>query len=285
MAFHPEYKVNRQFFVYYTRKSDGATIVSRFTTKGQVADLQSEQILFSADQPYTNHNGGGLIFGPDKKLYISLGDGGSGGDPQNHAQNLKSWLGKIIRIDVDQNSQQKLYSIPNGNLCELLGVSKPIACVPEIYAYGLRNTWRFSFDSATGKLWAGDVGQNLYEEIDIVEAGKNYAWRMYEGQHEFNCENCSSQNLEFPVFSYGRDLGASVTGGYVYRGTKNPSLKGRYIFGDFVSGRLMSLNSEPPYSYHQLADTNLNISTFATDSEREIYFLDYSAGGIYLIQE
>ena len=216
LAFHPDYKNNGYFYVNYTRSSPLETIISRFKvspSNASAADPASEEILLRYSQPYSNHNGGKIAFGKDGYLYISAGDGGSGGDPHNNGQDLTSLLGKILRIDVNKSSGNKKYSIPADN--PFSGNAKGYR--EEIFAYGLRNAWRFNFDDETGWLWAGDVGQNEIEEIDIVEKGGNYGWRIMEGEKCFKPQLCNKENLILPIWSYrqGASTGRSVTGGYV----------------------------------------------------------------------
>lgn len=284
LAFHPDYKNNGYFFINYTTSNPRRTVVSRFkvsSTDPDAADRSSELILFTVDQPYSNHNGGQTSFGPDGYLYISLGDGGSGGDPQNYAQNLRSLLGKILRIDVNNRSGNLNYSIPNDN--PFKGNTNNLR--EEIYAFGLRNVWKFSFDLPTGKLWAADVGQNAWEEINIIENGKNYGWRIMEGNHCFNPpSDCNKTNLTMPVWEYGRgdQGGYSITGGYVYRGTSASALKGKYIYGDFVSGNIWSLELAGSNATNKLLfSTNHSISTFGLDQNNELYFANYSTGRLY----
>ena len=226
LAFHPNYKENGFFYLDYTTDNPRRTVISRFQvskTDPAVADPLSEEILLEVGQPYENHNGGQISFGPDGYLYISLGDGGSGGDPLNAGQDLKNLLGKLLRIDVNSNSDEKNYSIPIDN--PFKGNSKGYK--EEIYAYGLRNVWRFSFDM-NNRLWAADVGQNKWEEINLIEKGKNYGWRIMEAKHCYNPEtNCDTSGLVLPVWEYGHnDMGGfSITGGFVYNGKSAPGLK------------------------------------------------------------
>jgi glucose/arabinose dehydrogenase len=279
-AFHPNYSENKFIFVNYTRASDGATVVSRFQVVSEVAVPESEEIFMTIRQPFSNHNGGQIAFGPDGFLYISVGDGGSAGDPRNRAQNRKSLLGKMLRIDVDSEGVNNPYSIPSSN---------PYArnsqrFKKEIFAYGLRNTWRFSFDSETGKLWGADVGQDSFEEVNIIRRGKNYGWRLFEGRSEFNCPEpaCSNTRVRRPVYQYSHDVGSSITGGYVYHGSLIPNLQNLYIFADFVTGIIFSLTTEKPFSANLVIDTELLISTFGLDESGEIYFADYNSGKIYM---
>ena len=228
LAFHPDYLNNGYFYVNYTAPSPLRTIISRFNVSASnpdSADKNSEQIILTYNQPYSNHNGGCVAFGPDGYLYIAAGDGGSGGDPDNYAQNIGSLLGKIIRIDIDSPQAPLNYGIPADNP---FVDSTNVNIRKEIFAWGMRNPWRFSFDSVTGKLWCGDVGQNTWEEVDIIENGKNYGWRCYEGNHDYNLIGCNG-TYEFPIWEYSHSLGYSITGGYVYRGQNVPELYGKYI--------------------------------------------------------
>lgn len=267
LAFHPQFPSNGRFFVNYTRGSDGATVIAEYhaTPSSPIADTQ-ERILLVISQPYSNHNGGMIAFGPDGYLYIGTGDGGSGGDPDNHAQNPQELLGKFLRIDVDRFSP---YAIPPDNPL-VRGTGKP-----EIFALGLRNPWRFSFDRQTGDLWAGDVGQNRWEEVNIIHKGKNYGWRLLEGRHCYNpSSNCElAPSLVPPVTEYRHEGGrCSVTGGYVYRGKHIPELEGTYIFGDYCSGEIWGYRNG---GTRLLTDTDLQISSFGEDSEGELYVVDH----------
>ncbi len=284
LAFHPDFKNNGYFFVDYTTNNPRRTIISRFKVNqnnSDEADKKSELILLEIEQPYSNHNGGQIAFGPDGYLYISLGDGGSAGDPQNNAQNLKSYLGKILRIDVNNSFNNKNYSIPEDN--PFKGNTNNL--IEEIYAWGLRNVWRFSFDKITGKLWAADVGQNLWEEINIIEKAKNYGWRIMEGFHCFNpSRNCDTTNLTMPIWEYGhtQEGGYSITGGYVYRGSNIKELYGKYIYADFVTGNIWALDyKENSVTNKLLFNTDFNISTFGVNENHELYFADYTNGKIY----
>ncbi len=267
LAFHPKYSSNKRFFVNYTRAKDRATVIAEYhVSSNPNTALKHESILLVIPQPYGNHNGGMIAFGPDHYLYIGMGDGGSGGDPENYAQNTQELLGKLLRIDVDQPHP---YGIPSDNPF----VKKRDR--PEIYAWGLRNPWRFSFDRQTGALWAGDVGQNKWEEIDVIQKGKNYGWRFLEGTHCFNPEtHCRKiENLVDPVTEYAHEHGrCSVTGGYVYRGTTIPSLQGSYIFGDFCTGEIWGYQDG---STQLLIDTDLQISSFGEDQDGELYVLGH----------
>lgn len=283
LAFHPNYKSNGYFYVNYTRKSDGATVVSRFSVSSDrlIADSASELILLIIAQPYENHNGGALQFGPDGYLYIALGDGGSGGDPQGNGQNLSALLGKILRINVDETSPGLNYSVPTTN--PFFGNGSGYK--EEIFAYGLRNPWRMSFDFATNRFWVADVGQGAHEEIDLVTSGGNYGWNTMEG---YSCyasgSGCDQSGLILPVADYDHSQGQSVTGGYVYRGSAVPSLFGVYLYGDFVSGRIWGIRGLDPLENALLLDSEKNISSFGIDRSGEVYVLNYSDGKIYRFQ-
>lgn len=280
LAFHPDFKQNGYFYVNYTKNNPRQTVVSRFkasSVKASVVEPGSEVVLFTFAQPYSNHNGGKLAFGPDGYLYVATGDGGSGGDPQNNGQNKSSWLGKILRVDVN-STQKGQYGIPKDNPF----VGKP-GLRPEIYAYGLRNPWRFSFD-AQGRLWTGDVGQNEIEEIDIITKGGNYGWRVKEADQPFNAkDNTVTDQLIDPIHEYrhGED-GNSVTGGQVYAGRANPALRGKYVFGDFGSGRLWALTytGSGKAASQLLLNRAGSISAFGEDANHELYICDYADGKI-----
>lgn len=280
LAFHPNYSQNGYFYVDYVADNPRRTIIARYTVTSDpnVADKNSELILLEIEQPFANHKGGQLTFGPDGYLYIGMGDGGSAGDPMGNAQNLSTLLGKILRINVDAPSSERNYGIPNDNPF----VSNNLGYREEIYAYGFRNPWRFSFDSQTGQLWVGDVGQNRLEEIDIVEKGKNYGWNVMEGSLCYNPEvGCDQTVLELPVWNYTYDLGNALIGGYVYHGASLPSLVGAYVYGDFGSGRIWALRHNATTTTNTLlADTNLNIASFGVDQQNELYFTAYD-GKIY----
>lgn len=283
LAFHPSYSANGYFYVNYTASNPLRSIIARYsvgTTDPNQANKGSEQIVLTYDQPFTNHNGGQLSFGPDGYLYIATGDGGSGGDPQNNAQNRSSLLGKILRIDVNNSTGGKNYGIPADN--PFAGNSSGFR--EEIFAYGLRNPWRFSFDAATGTLWCADVGQSTREEIDIIGKGKNYGWRTMEGSLCFNPPTgCTTTGLTLPVWEYGRSEGYSVTGGFVYRGTKNPDLAGAYIYGDYGSGRIWALRYDGinPATNSLIAQIPTNrLSSFGADRNNELYICSFD-GKIY----
>ena len=273
LAFHPRFAENGRFFVNYTRNPDGATVVAEFqVSRNSDQAGRDERTLIIIPQPYSNHNGGMVAFGPDGYLYIATGDGGAGGDPGNRGQSPDTLLGKMLRIDVDQGDP---YGIPPDN---------PFAKQQngrEIFALGFRNPWRFSFDRQTGRLWAADVGQNQWEEIDVVEAGHNYGWRIMEGNHCFlPPRGCKTTGLTLPVSEYrNQSPSCAVTGGYVYRGTRVDFLRGTYVFGDYCSGRIMGLIDGQPLV---LLASGLRISSFGEDEAGELYVVDHG-GGIYRI--
>lgn len=269
LAFHP--KKPGVAFVNYTTKTH--TVIARYVMKNpehpEVLDPQSEVILLTYEQPFANHKGGQLAFGPDGNLYIAAGDGGSGGDPYGNGQNKHALLGKILRINVDVGAGGKNYGIPADN---------PFADgrdgAPEVYAYGFRNPWRFSFDSETGKLWAADVGQNRLEEIDIVEKGGNYGWNVMEGNLCYKPpEGCYKTGLIEPIYTYGRELGAAVIGGFVYRGKAIPELVGWYIYGDYAKGTIWALRQEAEGTVHNetLLQSGELITSFGVDAAGELY--------------
>ena len=283
LAFHPDYLENGYFFVYYTDTADN-TVVSRFTLdfdNPNEVDPATETIFLQLEQPYRNHNGGMIAFNTDGYLYIGLGDGGSAGDPQENAQNFDTWLGSILRIDVDNPNDDTLYSIPEDN---------PFAeggGLPEIWHYGLRNPWRFSFDTATGDLYIGDVGQNEIEEIDFAlvdSSGVNFGWGNYEANDGFGGRPTIA-NTEFPIAEYNHGLGCSVTGGYVYRGSEMPELDGVYFYGDYCTGIVWTLqqNEDGTWENELFLYTDFTISSFAQDSEGEIYIVNHDGGGIYML--
>ena len=286
LAFHPNYSSNGLFYVNYTAGFIGnagnplRTIIARYQVSASdpnKADSLSEQIVLTFNQPYENHNGGQIAFGPDSYLYIATGDGGSGGDPQNNAQNRSSLLGKILCIDVGGSP----YAIPPTNpyAGNLQGYRQ------EIYAYGLRNPWRFSFDPATGRLWTGDVGQGTREEIDIVVPGGNYGWRIMEGFGCYSPPTCDTTGLILPVWDYGHSStgGYSITGGHVYHGITAPSLAGKYIYADYSSRNVWALSYSPPGPAQNefLLVSSGAISSFGVDESGELYAVDHTGGGIY----
>lgn len=276
--------VDGQFYVYYSAANPRRSVVSRFNygsegrpAEGKPADLDSELVILEIEQPYSNHNGGQIAFGPDGYLYIGLGDGGSAGDPQGNGQDTSTLLGSILRIDVSGSTEARPYAIPPDNpFVDSAGAR------PEIWAYGLRNPWRFSFDRETGELWAGDVGQNEWEEIDIIERGGNYGWNVLEGNHCFRPrDNCDREGRIPPVWEYSLDgAPCSVIGGYVYRGDAIPWLRGAYVYGDFCSGKVHGLrhHNGQVTDHKELADTGLRIMSFAEDKDGELYLLSQREG-------
>lgn len=287
LAFHPDFKNNGFIFVNYTRDNPRQSVIARYKVNDPAngpADPQSEQILLTYDQPYANHNGGTIHFGPDGYLYIGTGDGGSGGDPKNNAQDKTSLLGKILRIDVNSSVNGKNYGIPATNPF----VNDADEVRDEIYAYGMRNPWRMSFDPVTKKLWTGDVGQNAIEEIDVIVSGGNYGWRLKEANECYNPKNnCQAPDLIDPVWQYPHtENNISVTGGYVYRGKNLPGLVGKYIYGDYVSGRVWALDKpdNSPAKNTLLVERVGSISTFGVDEQNELYIVNYSDGKLYQLK-
>lgn len=285
MAFHPAYRKNRRFYVYYSAQAPRRSVVAVFRAppSGQsAADPSLGRVLLEVAQPYANHNGGQLAFGPDGMLYIGLGDGGDGGDPHGNGQNPRTLLGSILRIDVDRGDAGKRYAIPPDN---------PFARDREgrrgeIWAYGLRNPWRFSFDSATGKLYAADVGQSSLEEVDRIVKGGNYGWNTMEGTSCFRPpEGCEKEGLIPPISEYRRSIWRSITGGFVYRGQAIPKLRGHYLFADFASGHLWSIPTQGRglRKPRLLLKTGLAVSSFGTSRQGELYLLDHGGGGIHQI--
>lgn len=283
IAFHPQYARNGYFYLNYTDRA-GDTVIARFQAdppSANVANPDSEQILLRVAQPYANHNGGVVVFGPDGYLYLGLGDGGSAGDPQNNAQSLNTHLGKILRLDVDAGSP---YAIPPTN---------PFAAgsvLAEIWAYGLRNPWRIAFDRKSGDLYIGDVGQNKWEEIDYLPANAsgdlNFGWKYLEGTHPYEGTVPAGKTLIPPVYEYGHDQGCSVTGGVVYRGVQLPDWEGIYLFGDYCAGWVDGLRRLPDgiWAYQRLFNGLGRISSFGEDEQGEIYVIDH-AGVIYRLEQ
>jgi glucose/arabinose dehydrogenase len=306
LAFHPQFKSNGKFYIYYSQQSPRRSVVSEVTVakddRGR-ADLASERILFEQPQPYPNHNGGCTLFGPDGFLYISLGDGGAANDPHENGQNLKTILGKLIRIDVNSRGTGLQYGIPSDNPF----VGKGDGVRGEIWAYGLRNVWRFSFDRQTGELWAGDVGQNKFEEVDVITRGGNYGWNWREGFHAFKTNGTPPADAKFiePIVEYPHlkiydtntmhSPGLSITGGYVYRGKKLPALQGAYVYADFAAGTIWALRrqngklieNEPLYSTPK-GTAAKSVASFGEDLSGELYVLVFEGtvnGKIYELNE
>jgi glucose/arabinose dehydrogenase len=283
LAFDPDYAQNGRFYVYYSAANPRRTVVSRFNldqANPSAASPQSEIVILEVAQPFSNHKGGQIVFGPDGYLYIGLGDGGSGGDPQGNGQNLGTLLGKILRINVSDLSVNGNYKIPADN--PFVSTSGARA---EIWAFGLRNPWRFSFDKETGLLWAGDVGQNMWEEIDIITGGANYGWNIMEGLHCYSpTSGCNQSGLTLPLVEYDHSQGCSVTGGYVYRGVKTLSLRGHYIYGDYCSGNIWALGYQNNTVSRNvlLVDSGLSITSFGEDLSGNLYILS-GQGGIYTL--
>lgn len=278
LAFHPRYAENGYFYVHYTDQR-GDTVVARYQVSDsdpRQADPQSVQVLLQVDQPYANHNGGHLAFGPDGYLYIGLGDGGSGGDPQGNGQKLGTLLGKMLRIDVNNEAG---YVIPKDNPFVAEAQARP-----EIWAYGLRNPWRYAFDRLTGDLYIADVGQGEYEEVSVQPAsstgGENYGWNFMEGLHTY--EGNAPAGLVDPIIEYSHNEGGcSITGGYVYRGAALPTLQGLYFFGDFCSGYIwVAKPAASGTEYSKFMETGFSISSFGEDAEGELYVVDHG-GAIY----
>lgn len=281
LAFDPEYRNNRRFYVDYTDQN-GDTVIARFQADAgdpNLADADSEQVILSVPQPFPNHNGGMIAYGPDKYLYVGLGDGGSAGDPMGHGQDRFNLLGKILRLDVRGSEG---YTIPPDNPFADGGQG-----LPEVWSYGWRNPWRFSFDRATNDLYVGDVGQGSYEEISLERAGsgggQNYGWNVMEGNHCFQPQNgCAQDGLVLPIAEYSHELGISVTGGYVYRGTAYPRMQGTYFYGDFGSTRLWAARETEPGAWRtsEVLVTGFPISSFGEDEAGELYVVDFG-GSLY----
>jgi glucose/arabinose dehydrogenase len=286
LAFPPGFGATRRFYVNYTRAPDGSTVIARYlvTADSSVADSNSEEVLLTIPQPFANHNGGQVAFGRDGFLYIGMGDGGSGGDPDNNAQNPASLLGKMLRIDVG--------SAPDSGLLYAIPQTNPFVQSPgfraEIWAMGLRNPWRFSFDRVTGDLYIGDVGQAAFEEVDFQPAGsaggQNYGWNTMEGAHCFGNPACIQTGLVLPVAEYDHGQGCSITGGFVYRGQAFPRLQGFYLYADFCSGRFWGLKRDgPAWQNSILLNEPHSISSFGEDEAGNLYATDLNAGIVYEI--
>jgi glucose/arabinose dehydrogenase len=283
LAIHPKFKENGEVYVFYTTNTTKLTnIVSRFRVKKDnpnQLDPASEEQLLVISKPFWNHDGGTIAFGPDGYLYICHGDGGSGGDPQENGQKLATWLGKILRIDVNNRDGKKGYAIPKDN--PFVGTKDAL---PEIYAFGFRNIWRMHFDRQGGQLWAADVGQNLWEEINLVERGGNFGWSQREGQHPFGAKGVGlRKDMIEPIWEYYHDIGKSITGGTVYRGSSVPELKGMYVYADYVTGKQWALKYDEKEkrvtANRALQDLNKPILSFGEDEKGEVYYLTTTLDG------
>jgi glucose/arabinose dehydrogenase len=285
MAFHPNYPLTPEVIVSYTRTGSPLTsYISKFTStdNGQTLNGGTEEVLFTVLQDQSNHNGGNIAYGPDGNIYVAFGDGGGAGDPNENAQNTSNLKGTIVRITVNAGTG---FSIPSDNPFAANAICTQgtgAAACPEIFAWGLRNPWRFSFDSVTGKLWAGDVGQGAFEEIDLIELGNNYGWNDREGAHCFDPMTGCANTFAEPITEYGRTLGGSITGGYVYRGSTLTDLVGWYVFGDFSSGRLFAIREDSSTGtvLDELDQTGLQIVSFGQGNDGELYILNF-AGTIH----
>ncbi len=288
LAFHPKFKQNGEFFVYYSAKPTAEnphlSVISRFHVSRDnpnQADPKSEEVILKIPQPYANHNGGTLVFGPDGFLYIGLGDGGAANDPHGNGQNLKTLLGSILRIDVDHKDQGLSYAIPKDNPF----VGRGDAARGEIWAYGIRNVWRIAFDRETGDLWAGDDGQDLWEEIDLITRGGNYGWNLREGKHKFGPNGSDPRpDLIEPLWDYSHDVGKSIVGGNIYRGKKVPELRGAYLYADYVTGQIWTLwydrSNKKVMANRTIRPKGEPVMSFGEDDDGEVYFLTQN-GGIY----
>lgn len=292
LAFHPDYENNRYVFASYTFDTVISSVtylksrVSRYTASLSNPDsalLSSEKIILTLSQPYSNHNGGRIVFGTDGYLYLGYGDGGSGGDPQGNGQNRATLLGKILRINIDSAGPGQTYSIPPTNPF----YQNTQGYKEEIYAYGMRNPWKFSFDPVTNYMYCADVGQGTYEEIDIIENGKNYGWNKMEGFHCYGACDTTGKNFVRPILEYSHSVGISITGGYVYRGSLLPGLYGKYIYGDYGTGRMWALSYDGinPVTNDSLMTFPYSLSSFGVDEDNEFYICRYSSssGIIYKI--
>ena len=281
MVFHPDFKNNGYFFIDYTATSPLRSVIARFTVdknNPDSADVNSELIILEVDQPTVYHNAGQLAFGPDGYLYIGFGDGGTPGDMAGNAQNMTVLLGKMLRINIDTTSDENNYLIPNDN--PFVGITD--SWREEIWANGFRNPWRFSFDPVTGWCWVADVGESTWEEIDILKKGGNFGWNIMEGFHCFNpASGCDTTGLTLPIWEYMHDPNShnAITGGYVYRGTALPDLYGKYIYADYENGKIWALEYDGinPASNQLLIDSGLNITSFGTDSNNELFICTFDS--------
>lgn len=280
LAFHPQYPTNGYFFVYYNDTGGNITVAryTRSSTNPDVADPSTEKIILNVPKPFDNHNGGSIHFAPDGYLWVVTGDGGSGGDPNNNAQNKNSLLGKLLRLDINATGA---YNIPAGN--PFVGIDG----ADEVWAYGLRNAWKFNFDTVSGNVMIADVGQGQIEEINrmpLTQPGINYGWRCYEGNNAYNTTGCAAQStMTFPVAAYDHSGGkCSITGGYVYRGTQYPALQGRYFFADYCSTQIGSLNPDDSITW-SAASTGNNFSTFGVNNQNELFVAAVNSGKIFRV--
>lgn len=280
LAFHPQYPTNGYFFVYYNDTGGNITVAryTRSSANPDVADPATEKIVLNLPKPFDNHNGGSIHFAPDGYLWVVTGDGGSGGDPNNNAQNKNSLLGKLLRLNINSTGA---YNIPSGN--PFVGVDG----ADEVWAYGLRNAWKFNFDTVLGNVMIADVGQGQIEEINrmpLTQAGINYGWRCYEGNNTYNTAGCAAQStMTFPIAAYDHSGGkCSITGGYVYRGTQFPALQGRYFFADYCSTQIGSLNSDDSITWTSAFSGN-NFSTFGVNNQNELFVAAVNSGKIFRI--
>jgi glucose/arabinose dehydrogenase len=284
LAFHPKFKDNGYFYVTYSQHGPRRGLISRFTwdRKKDKVDLDSEKIILKVSEPYGNHNGCTLLFGPDGYLYASFGDGGAAGDPKLNGQNKKTLLAAIVRIDVDKSDGEKNYAIPDDN-----PFKDDKNAAPEVWAYGLRNVWRMSFDRDKGTLWAADVGQNAYEEVDIIEKGGNYGWNKREGTHAFHGGEKAKDMIE-PIVEYRHNKGLSITGGYVYRGKKLKKLQGVYLYADYAIGRVWGLKYDLKNKKLLVNEqigwfSRATISSFGEDADGELYVCGHRVNTIYRV--
>ena len=286
MAIHPDYAKNGQIFVYYSSnksnlKDGRISYLSRFTVdlKSGVGEASSEKIIMTIPQPFSNHNGGPMTFGNDGLLYIGMGDGGGRNDPTGQGQDLSTWMGSILRIDVDQPTATRPYGIPQDN--PFLDVE---GAQPEIYAFGIRNPWRIANDPKTGAIWIGDVGQDQWEEINILKKGANYGWSAREGSYQFgNVPTPAALEVTDPIFEYDHRIGKSITGGYVYRGKAIPELRGAYLYADYISGRVWALKydvrKEKVISNIEIKSSGTPVMAFGLGVDGEIYYTVGAASG------
>ncbi len=271
VAFHPRFKQHRTAFLSFNDDAHkNRSTITRYRVKSDgTLDIRSEETVLTLDQPAKNHNGGHIVFGPDGYLFLGFGDGGGSGDTYGNGQNPRTWHSKLLRLDVDS---ARPYAVPPDN-----PFANGKGMLPEVYAHGLRNPWRWSFDRKTGQLWLADVGQNRIEEINRIRAGSNYGWPVLEGSECFKKKRCNRQGFELPVAEYTHDEGCSVTGGFVYRGRQVPALAGQFVYGDFCSGRIWALPTETGAPTPRvIADSGMSIASFAEDNAGELYALNFA---------